>query len=88
VTHTADSPADRLVLDAVGVALSALPARPTQLGQAADARVAVAFSGGIDSSVLLDAVARVAGPSRCIALHVHHGLSPHADRWLAHCESC
>jgi tRNA(Ile)-lysidine synthase len=87
VTHTADSPADRLVLDAVGVALSALPARPTQLGQAADARVAVAFSGGIDSSVLLDAVARVAGPSRCIALHVHHGLSPHADRWLAHCES-
>ncbi len=47
----------------------------------------MAFSGGIDSSVLLDAAARVAGPSRCIALHVHHGLSPHADQWLAHCEA-
>jgi len=49
--------------------------------------VAIAFSGGIDSSVLLDAAVRVAGPSRCIALHVHHGLSPHADHWLAHCEA-
>jgi tRNA(Ile)-lysidine synthase len=87
VTHTADSPADRLVLDAVGVALAALPTGPAPPGHATGARVAVAFSGGIDSSVLLDAVARVAGPSRCIALHVHHGLSPHADRWLAHCES-
>ena len=84
MTHTADSPADRLVLEAVGAALSALPALP---GQPEGARVAVAFSGGIDSSVLLDAVARVAGPSRCIALHVQHGLSPHADQWLAHCEA-
>jgi tRNA(Ile)-lysidine synthase len=84
VTHTADSPADRLVLDALGVALSA---RPAASEYAADARFAVAFSGGIDSSVLLDAAARVAGPSRCIALHVHHGLSPHADQWLAHCEA-
>ena len=22
-----------------------------------------------------------------VALHVHHGLSPNADRWLAHCEA-
>lgn len=78
MTPTADSPADRLVLEAVGVALSALPA---------NARIAVAFSGGVDSSVLLDAVARVAGASRCVALHVHHGLSAHADEWLAHCEA-
>ncbi|CAB3777240.1 tRNA lysidine(34) synthetase TilS [Paraburkholderia caffeinilytica] len=78
MTPTADSPADRLVLEAVGVALSALPA---------DARIAVAFSGGVDSSVLLDAAVRVAGASRCVALHVHHGLSAHADEWLAHCEA-
>ncbi|MFL9863242.1 tRNA lysidine(34) synthetase TilS [Paraburkholderia fungorum] len=77
MTLTADSPADRLVLEAVGVALSALPA---------NARIAVAFSGGVDSSVLLDAVVRVAGASRCVALHVHHGLSAYADEWLAHCE--
>lgn len=78
MTPTADSPADRLVLEAVGVALSALPA---------NARIAIAFSGGVDSSVLLDAVVRVAGASRCVALHVHHGLSAHADAWLAHCEA-
>ncbi|MGE8510852.1 MAG: tRNA lysidine(34) synthetase TilS [Paraburkholderia terricola] len=78
MTSTADSPADRLVLDAVGVALSALPA---------SARIAVALSGGVDSSVLLDAVVRVAGASRCVALHVHHGLSARADEWLAHCEA-
>ncbi|HEY1996811.1 tRNA lysidine(34) synthetase TilS [Paraburkholderia sp.] len=77
MTHTADSPADRLVLDAVSVALSGLPI---------DARIAVAFSGGVDSSVLLDAAVRVAGPARCVAFHIHHGLSPHADHWLAHCE--
>ncbi|CAH2906733.1 MAG: tRNA(Ile)-lysidine synthetase (EC [uncultured Paraburkholderia sp.] len=78
MTSTAESPADRLVLEAVGVALDALPA---------DARIGIAFSGGVDSSVLLDAAARVAGPSRCVALHVHHGLSPNADAWLAHCEA-
>ena len=87
MTHAADSPADRLVLDAVGAALSGLHTGPSRPGHAADARIAVAFSGGIDSSVLLDAAARVAGPARCIALHVHHGLSPHADQWLAHCEA-
>jgi tRNA(Ile)-lysidine synthase len=78
VTPTSDSPAERLVLEALGVALSALPA---------DGRIAVAFSGGVDSTVLLDAAVRVAGASRCIALHVHHGLSAHADEWLAHCEA-
>lgn len=78
MTSTADSPADRLLLEAVGLALSALPA---------SARIAVAFSGGVDSSVLLDAAVRVAGASRCVALHVHHGLSAHADEWLAHCEA-
>ncbi|CAH2775540.1 MAG: tRNA(Ile)-lysidine synthetase (EC [uncultured Paraburkholderia sp.] len=77
MTLTADSHADRLVLEAVGIALSAV---------SADARIAIAFSGGVDSSVLLDAAVRVAGASRCIALHVHHGLSAHADAWLAHCE--
>ncbi|HEY1608347.1 MAG TPA: ATP-binding protein, partial [Paraburkholderia sp.] len=70
--------AGRIVLDALGVALSALPAH---------ARIAIAYSGGLDSSVLLDAAVRVAGASRCVAFHVHHGLSPHADAWLAHCEA-
>lgn len=48
--------------------------------------VAVAYSAGLDSSVLIHAVARIARVmgSAVHALHVHHGLSPHADRWLAH----
>ena len=46
--------------------------------------IAIALSGGLDSSVLLDATVLVAGAPRCIAFHVHHGLSPNADAWLDH----
>ena len=49
------------------------------------AAVCVGFSGGMDSVVLLDALAREGGrPLR--AVHVHHGLSPNADRWVRFCE--
>lgn len=43
----------------------------------------VALSGGLDSRVLLHALARVAPdfPLAVRALHVHHGLSPNADAW-------
>lgn len=50
--------------------------------------LAVALSGGLDSMVLLrlaHAWAREEGVP-LHAFHVHHGLSPHADDWLAHCE--
>ncbi len=51
------------------------------------AHVAVALSGGIDSVVLLELAARhrQAGGWRLCAVHVHHGLSPNADRWEAFC---
>lgn len=47
----------------------------------------VAFSGGLDSTVLLHAALRsaVAFDVRLSALHVHHGLSPNADAWAEHC---
>ena len=50
--------------------------------------VAVAYSGGRDSTALLHATVAAAGPIgvHVVALHVHHGLSEHADGWLAHCE--
>lgn len=51
--------------------------------------LAVAYSGGLDSSVLLFLTVEYCR-SRDIplrALHVHHGLSPNADAWLTHCES-
>jgi tRNA(Ile)-lysidine synthase len=49
---------------------------------------AVAYSGGRDSTALLHATlsAATAQGLQVIALHVHHGLSVHADAWLAHCE--
>ena len=53
--------------------------------------VAVAYSGGRDSSALLHATLVAAAPLgvHVVALHVHHGLSEHADAWLAHChEQC
>lgn len=50
--------------------------------------VAVAYSGGRDSTALLHAT--LVAASECglevHALHVHHGLNPQADVWLAHAE--
>lgn len=50
-------------------------------------RLAVALSGGLDSMVLLHVlVALRASWGRALqAVHVHHGLSPHADDWAAFC---
>jgi len=51
--------------------------------------MAVALSGGLDSMVLLrvaHAYAREHGLN-LFAFHVHHGLSPNADAWRAHCAS-
>ena len=80
----------------IGAALAASdPAGPAAASDPADASAAadpsrpwaVAFSGGLDSTVLLHAVVRVAGPARVLALHVHHGLQPAADAWVAHGEA-
>lgn len=48
--------------------------------------VAVAASGGRDSTALLHAVARAARALglHVVALHVHHGLNAQADNWLHH----
>ena len=48
-------------------------------------RLAVAYSGGLDSTVLLHAAIHAA-PS-VTAVHVNHGLHPDADQWQAHCEA-
>ncbi|MEX0372564.1 tRNA lysidine(34) synthetase TilS [Spiribacter roseus] len=56
---------------------AALPARCPAL--------VVAFSGGLDSTVLLHLAAQGQRPVR--AVHVHHGLQPAADDWAAHCRA-
>ena len=52
--------------------------------------ILVAFSGGLDSTVLLHQLVlwRAQHPDVALrAIHIHHGLSPHADSWVQHCES-
>ncbi len=53
-------------------------------------RVCVAVSGGVDSVVLLHAVATLRdslnAPWTLLAHHVHHGLSPNADAWAKQCQ--
>ncbi|WP_426206171.1 tRNA lysidine(34) synthetase TilS [Pseudomonas sp. TWP3-1] len=49
----------------------------------------IAFSGGLDSTVLLHILAHLAkfGPMPALsAIHVHHGLQPVADAWPKHCQ--
>ena len=50
------------------------------------ATIGVALSGGLDSSVLLALLARCAADRQLSAIHVHHGLSPHADAWATFCQ--
>ena len=51
----------------------------------AGALIAVALSGGRDSVALLAAVREVRPATNVVAIHVHHGLSEHADQWASSC---
>lgn len=63
---------------------------PVQLGSGkSPLALAVAYSGGLDSSALLHLAHRHALDNgiTLFAFHIHHGISLNADSWLAHCES-
>lgn len=45
----------------------------------------VAYSGGLDSTVLLHALCARLGADQLRAVHVHHGLTEQADQWVQHC---
>jgi len=61
-----------------GVVMQALFAHPT---------IWVGLSGGMDSMVLLHQLYRHPVLShRLQAIHIHHGLSPHADAWEYFCD--
>ena len=50
------------------------------------ARRLVAYSGGLDSTVLLHALCRGGARSApIVAVHVHHNLHHDADSWASHC---
>lgn len=66
------------VLDTVRAALAAA-------GTTAASRYCLALSGGLDSSVLLHAMAQLA-PGMLRAIHVDHQLQPASAAWAEHCE--
>ncbi|MHB8472398.1 MAG: tRNA lysidine(34) synthetase TilS [Gammaproteobacteria bacterium] len=52
------------------------------------ARYLIAYSGGLDSHVLLHAMQHLGTQHPEISLaavHIHHGLHPQADQWAQHC---
>jgi len=51
-------------------------------GTRAAGRLWVAFSGGVDSTVLLHALRTV---PRAVAIHIDHGLDSSAPDWVRHC---
>lgn len=62
---------------------------PTDLAHALPAQpLVVGFSGGLDSSVLLHALAALSAARAhgLRAIHVHHDLHPDADAWAEHCQ--
>lgn len=69
--------------------LSATDDLQQSLAGLSSTKLTVAFSGGLDSTVLLvtlQAVMKDMPQHTLQAVHVHHGLSPNADRWTMHCE--
>lgn len=58
-----------------------------RLGLPPGAALKVAFSGGLDSHVLLHALSRLRREHflRLSAIHVNHALHPQADDWARHC---
>lgn len=52
-------------------------------------KLLIAFSGGLDSTALLSLVKKLSEKRPHLslrAIHIHHGLSPNADAWTAHCQ--
>ena len=60
----------------------------TLAGAEPASRWLLAFSGGIDSTVLLHALSAACErePADIIAIHVNHGLHPDAHNWERHCQ--
>ena len=67
------------LLDNLRQSLAELPGPPQKF--------AVAFSGGLDSTVLLAALCRLTPRSDVRALHVDHGLHPDSKAWERHCRA-
>ena len=54
-----------------------------------DQRCIIAYSGGIDSHVLLHLIAslRIQHATQCLVVHINHQLNNNANHWEQHCAS-
>ena len=52
----------------------------------AGSAICVGFSGGLDSTVLLEILSEQVAGYKVAAVHVNHGLSPNASDWVRFCE--
>lgn len=51
-------------------------------------RIYIAYSGGVDSHVLLHLCSQAPElRDKLCAVHIHHGIQQQADAWLTHCET-
>ncbi len=70
--------------------LTTLEQQVNQSPLASASHIVVAYSGGVDSHVLLHALHHLKQQQQyqwqLSAIHIHHGLSANADAWQAHCE--
>jgi len=75
------TPPEHRIIDCVADALASAHIE-------AGARLCVALSGGVDSVVVLRALAELKPRIgfTLLAAHVHHGLSPNADAWQLFCQ--
>lgn len=71
---------NRLSIDLIDQVGEFLAARLVPTGD-----LCLGLSGGCDSVVLLHVLSRLGFGDRLSAIHVHHGLSPNADRWADFC---
>jgi tRNA(Ile)-lysidine synthase len=69
--------------------LSAVKKHPNHINDSLDTYLCIGLSGGVDSTVLLQATAHYAAAfnRKLKAIHVHHGLSENADAWAQHAQT-
>jgi tRNA(Ile)-lysidine synthase len=73
------------VCAAMPFSLSQFKSRLPFVGHSTDATWWVGLSGGLDSCVLLHALAALQLPIKLHALHINHQISPNAMQWQQHC---
>ncbi len=59
---------------------------PSTLSKITTSHFYIAYSGGLDSTVLLHLLAHSSLKNKLTALHINHQLSPNAQQWQEHCQ--